>query len=355
MIFETNESDERRSLNRFDCEITSAHGVFSLGKVKDIYDILGEWRKSRRQGHPLGGSPALATLVHVEGSSYRRPGARMLIWPDGKAIGSLSAGCLEEEVVLHAREVFETGETALMSFDTRRRFGCAGRIDIFIERAAEHLFDDLAKELDARRTCVAITRFSGDHRGSRIIKLDHEHPPLRSYGLAGEQDHEHEFIQEIHPPMRLWIFGDGPDNAPLYSLGPLLGWEVNTFIDATALALAPDRWTAAIVKSHNYGRDFAALQKLLPLNLRYVGLIGPRKRRDQLMNDLLDREIAVNSGFFAPAGLDLGSETPEEIALAIVSEIQRVFATGSGESLRERKMSIHRAMECADTSALSKR
>jgi xanthine/CO dehydrogenase XdhC/CoxF family maturation factor len=73
------------------------------------------------------------------------------------------------------------------------------------------------------------------------------------------------------------------------------------------------------------------------------------------MNDLLDREIAVNSGFFAPAGLDLGSETPEEIALAIVSEIQRVFATGSGESLRERKMSIHRAMECVDTSAFSKR
>jgi hypothetical protein len=90
----------------------------------------------------------------------------------------------------------------------------------------------------------------------------------------------------------------------------------------------------------NYGRDFAALQRLLPLNLRYVGLIGARKRRDQLMNDLLDREIAVNADFFAPAGLDLGSETPEEIALAIVSEIQRVFATGSGESLCERKISI---------------
>jgi xanthine/CO dehydrogenase XdhC/CoxF family maturation factor len=255
----------------------------------------------------------------------------MLIWPDGKTVGSLSAGCLEEEVTLRAREVFETGNPALMSFDTRRRFGCAGRIDIFIERAPEKFFDDLAKELNARRPCVAITRFSGDQRRTRIIKFDDEQ----------EQDHEHEFIQEIHPPMRLWIFGDGPDNAPFYSLGQLLGWELNTFIDATALTLAPDRWTAAIVKSHNYGRDFAALQKLLPLNLRYVGLIGPRKRRDQLMNDLLDREIAVNSGFFAPAGLDLGSETPEEIALAIVSEIQRVFATGSGESLRERKRSIH--------------
>jgi xanthine dehydrogenase accessory factor len=327
----------RNSPSCFDCEIVSAHGVFSC-TVKDIYDILGEWRKSRY--HP-GGLHALATLVRVEGSSYRRPGARMLIWPDGKTIGSLSAGCLEEEVTLRAREVFETGDPAVMSFDTRRRFGCAGRIDIFVERAHEKFFIDLAKELDARRPCVAITRFSGDKVGTQIVGIDYEHPPSRSYGVAGEQEHEHEFIQEIHPPMRLWIFGDGPDNAPFYSLGQPLGWEVNAFIDATVLTLAPDRWTAAIVKSHNFGRDFAALQKLLPLNLRYVGLIGPRKRRDQLMNDLLDREIAVNSGFFAPAGLDLGSETPEEIALSIIAEIQRVFATGSGESLRERKRSIH--------------
>jgi xanthine dehydrogenase accessory factor len=323
--------------------------------VKDIYDILGEWRRGRGQSNRPGESYALATLVRVEGSSYRRPGARMLIWPDGKTVGSLSAGCLEEEVTLRAREVCETGEPALISFDTRKRFGCAGKIEIFIERAVESFFDDLAKELDARRPCVAITKFGGDQRGTRIIKFDHEHPPPRSYGMAGEQDHEHEFIQEIHPPMRLWIFGDGPDNAPFHSLGQLLGWEVNTFIDATALALAPDRWTAAVVKSHNYGRDFVALQRLLPLNLRYVGLIGPRKRRDQLMNDLLDREIAVNAGFFAPAGLDLGSETPEEIALAIISEIQRVFAIRSGESLRERKISIHGTMKRADTSALSKR
>jgi xanthine/CO dehydrogenase XdhC/CoxF family maturation factor len=95
------------------------------------------------------------------------------------------------------------------------------------------------------------------------------------------------------------------------------------------------------VKSHNYGRDFSALQKLLPLDLPYVGLIGPRKRRDQLLNNLLDLGVTINAGFFSPAGLDLRAETPEEISLAIVSEIQRVFANGSGQSLRERKTSIH--------------
>jgi xanthine dehydrogenase accessory factor len=126
-----------------------------------------------------------------------------------------------------------------------------------------------------------------------------------------------------------------------------LGWQTLEIIDASELPIAPDDWTAAIVKSHNYGRDFAALRKLLPLDLRYVGLIGPRKRRNQLLSDLLDLGVTINAGFFAPAGLDLGAETPEEIALAIVSEIQRVFAAASGESLRERKISIHAALKSA--------
>jgi xanthine/CO dehydrogenase XdhC/CoxF family maturation factor len=113
-----------------------------------------------------------------------------------------------------------------------------------------------------------------------------------------------------------------------------LGWEVIENVELTPIE--PDQWTAAIVKSHNYGRDFAALQKLLPLDLPYVGLIGPRKRRNQLLTDLLDLRVTINTGFFAPAGLDLGAETSEEIALAVVSEIQRVFGGASGESLRDR-------------------
>ena len=279
----------------------------------------------------------LATLVRVEGSSYRRPGARMLIWPDGKTIGSLSAGCLEEEVTLLAREVFETGESALMSFDTRRRFGCAGRIDVFIESASEKFFVDLAENLDARRTCFAITSFGNEKVGTRIVQLDHEHSPSQTHGVTGQD----ELVQQIHPPIQLFIFGDGLDSRPFHSLGNLLGWSTLEIIDANKLPSEPDEWTAAIVKSHNYGRDFAALQRFLPLNLRYVGLIGPRKRRNQLLSDLLDLGVTINAGFFAPAGLDLGVETPEEIALAIVSEIQRVFAAASGESLRERKISIH--------------
>src|SRR4051812_26567908 len=99
--------------------------------MKEIREIL---RLSElRRGEPF----ALATLVAARGSSYRRPGARMLICPDGATAGSLSGGCLEEEVTLRAAEVMRTGEPALMSFDTRLRFGCNGSIDIFIEAADE--------------------------------------------------------------------------------------------------------------------------------------------------------------------------------------------------------------------------
>jgi xanthine/CO dehydrogenase XdhC/CoxF family maturation factor len=288
--------------------------------MKDIYDILRQWRKRPDAKF------ALATMVRTQGSSYRGPGARMLICEDGTTVGSLSAGCLESEVAECAREVLRTGQSVVVSFDTRRRFGCAGKIDIFIERIDNDFFADLAENLQARRVHVAITRFEGE-----------------------------EFIQKICPPLRLLIFGDGPDNAPFRSLGHFLGWEIIEIIDVNLFSIAPDVWTAAIVKSHNYGRDFVTLQKLLPLELRYVGLIGPRKRRNQIMSELLEIGITVNAGFFAPAGLNLGAETPEEIALEIIAEIQRVFAHGSGLSLREKKMPIHAAWKYANSKALSKR
>ena len=235
----------------------------------------------------------------------------------------------------------------MMSFDTRRRFGCNGKIDIFVERASENFFVDLSQNLDTRRSCFVVTTGQGS---------------LVSVVAIGEADsfsYKHKdgtlLIQEIHPPIRLLIFGDGLDNVPIRKLSGLLGWETIEIVDPNVISIETDEWTVALVKSHNYGRDFVALQKLLPLNLHYVGLLGPRRRRDQLLNALLDVGVAINPGFFAPAGLDLGAETPEEIALAIVSEIQRVLADGLGLSLRERKMSIHRVLECADTSAFSQR
>jgi xanthine dehydrogenase accessory factor len=276
--------------------------------MKDVYDIITEVARQPEDYF------ALATLIRTKGSSYRRPGARMLICPDGRIIGSLSGGCLEQEVVARAREVLRSGLPAVMTFDTRKRFGCNGAIDIFVEKIASDHFKAIAEDLEARRSALAVTSFPGGR-----------------------------FVQTINPPLRLFIFGEGPDSMPLRQLCLTLGWRAIEAAELPFGAIQADEWTAAIIKTHNYGRDFATLRTLLPLNLRYVGLIGPRARRDQLMNDLLDAGVTINAGFYSPAGIDLGGEIPEQIALELVSEIQRVFAGGSGASLRERRARIHAA------------
>jgi xanthine dehydrogenase accessory factor len=290
--------------------------------MKEIRDILRLFERHRSE--PL----ALATLVAARGSSYRRPGARMLICGDGTTAGSLSGGCLEEEVARRAHDVIRDGAPTLMSFDTRLRFGCNGSIDIFVERLSENFLPELAANFSERRTCRAVTVFAGENQGTRLVRSDAVIP-------AGA------FVQEIEPAIRLLIFGEGPDSLPIRAFAEILGWEVVEIEQPAELASVADGRTAAIVKSHNYGRDFAALCTLLKLDLAYVGLLGPRKRRDQLLNAVLDEGIAIDAEVFAPAGLDLGAETPEELALALVSEIQAVFAGASAESLRERKTPIH--------------
>ena len=292
--------------------------------MKEIRNIVRAFELNR--GQPL----ALATLVRAQGSSYRRPGARMLICPDGVTVGSLSGGCLEGEVARCGYEALRTGMPSLMSFDTRLRFGCNGSIEIFVEAVREEFLAELAANFADRRAGRVATTFEGKHEelGTRFI-------------APGEEVPGRSFLQEIEPPVRLLIFGDGPDSVPLRAFAEVLGWDVIEVDEAAELPAHADQRTAAIVKSHNYGRDFAALSHLLKLDLPYVGLLGPRKRRDQLLNAVLDSGIAIDAELFAPAGLDLGAETPEEIALALVSEIQVVFAEGSGESLRDRKAPIH--------------
>ena len=154
--------------------------------MKDIYDILRQWRKRP------GANFALATMVRAQGSSYRRPGARMLICEDGTSVGSLSAGCLESEVVECARKVLRTGQSVVVSFDTRRRFGCAGKIDIFIERMSQSFLCEVAACLNARRTCFAVTTLEGSFVG----KADSF--PREANGFPYSP-----FVQKISPPLRL--------------------------------------------------------------------------------------------------------------------------------------------------------
>jgi xanthine dehydrogenase accessory factor len=294
---------------------------------------------------------ALATLIQTEGSSYREPGARLLVDSEGGTLGVLSGGCLEEEIARHGQKVIDDGSPVLLSFDTKRLYGCDGQLKILVEPlpAAEpngNLITEIQRVLRNREVCRVRTCFEGDTLGSKVLTAD---------ALVAER--RGVLIDMVSPPIRLLLFGTGPEIGPITQLAGNLGWVVERFGHPSELAedFRPDAQTAAIVMTHNFGRDLLALDRLLPFQLRYVGLLGPRKRHADLLARLseyrpLDFDAEVKT-LFAPAGLDIGSEAPEEIALSIVSEVAAVLSERRGGFLRERKGDIHTSVATAGEEA----
>jgi xanthine/CO dehydrogenase XdhC/CoxF family maturation factor len=155
------------------------------------------------------------------------------------------------------------------------------------------------------------------------------------------------FIDTLQLPVRLLLFGTGPEIQPIGQLAEVLGWTVEHFGHPFELAqdFRSDTQTAAVVMNHNFGRDLLSLHRLLPLQLRYVGLLGPKKRHAEILLQLSEYAVFdFNTGLdnlFAPAGLDIGSESPEEIALSIVGEVAATLSDRVGGFLRERRADVH--------------
>ena len=284
---------------------------------------------------------ALATLVQTEGSTYRKPGARLLVEPDGRILGVLSGGCLEEEIGRYGQEVIVNGSPILLSFDTRRLYGCDGRLKILIEplpaaRETGNLITKIGDLLAQRDVCRVRTCFEGEPLASELVSADVLLP--ERCGV---------FVETLPLPIRLLLFGTGPEIEPLIQLAGNLGWVVEHFGHPSELGedFQPDEQTAALVMNHNFGRDLLALDRLFPLQFRYVGLLGPRKRHAELLARLSEyRSVDFEAGIrnlYAPAGLDIGSEAPEEVALAIVSEVAAVLSNRTGGFLRERRSDPH--------------
>jgi len=284
---------------------------------------------------------ALATLVETEGSTYRKPGARLLVDSDGGTLGVLSGGCLEEEIARHGQKVIDDASPVLLSFDTKLLYGCDGQLKILVEPlpASEpngNLITEIGRGLSNRELCRVRTCFEGDTLGSDLLPADVLLAERR--GLL---------IDTVPLPVRLLLFGTGPEIEPLTQLAGNLGWVAECFGHPSELDgdFRPDAQTAALVMNHNFGRDLLALDRLLPRQLRYIGLLGPRKRHAELLARLSEyRPLYFESGvrnLHAPAGLDIGSEAPEEIALSIVSEVAAVLSNRRGGFLRERKSDIH--------------
>jgi xanthine/CO dehydrogenase XdhC/CoxF family maturation factor len=383
--------------------------------MKELQKIVNEALRARASGR----AAALATVVGIEGSAYRLPGARMLI-VDGKWIaGSISGGCLEDDVVLRAKDAIARNEALTTIYDTTHDddivfgvgLGCKGIVTLLIEPLRDGGsvdFAAFAKEcLEARKTgLVATVVRTEDHTtvtpGMRVTVADgvrHSNIPdatLESQitNALGALDEPTAlitmpagngsalvFLERIEPATPLVVFGAGHDAMPVVRLAKEIGWHVTLvdhrpayatrerFPDADQIVLgspkevapklAIDADTVALVMTHNYLRDMDWVQTLLPSPARYLGLLGPRKRTDSLLADLAEKGFQPApdqlARLYAPVGLDIGSEGPAEVAMSIVSEMQAVLTGHDGGHLRERKQPIHQRRDETSAVAIGKR
>ncbi len=309
--------------------------------MKDLHRILHH--AVTRRDQPW----CLATLVKAEGSSYRQPGARLLVHPDGRnTTGYISAGCLEGEIARQGGEVLDCGIPRLVDFDTRALFGCDGRLSVYLEHIPPaggqgNFLTAMAARIGSRAQCrVAVPYASA---GPSALLPD----------TIGPGPCEGTFIQTLPPPKRMIVFGSGPEVPPLKNFAAGLGWIFEAYAHPDELpdGFTGDAATAAVVMTHKIGRDLSALHRLVPLGLPYLGLLGAKRRHGELLSlfvDLHGTDLPRNwtHNIHAPAGLDIGSETPEEIAFSILGEAASVLAGRSGGFLKEKPGSIHR-MEAA--------
>ncbi len=315
-----------------------------------------------------GEPAALATLVRVEGSSYRRPGARLLLLNSGLRIGSISGGCLEDDVVLRAQRVLTSGKAETAVYNTTSEndlvwgvgLGCQGVVHIFIEPlpvVRPAWLKTLGENLRARRA----TALSVIHAGNGPLGT------LLTGALPVGIKPADVFQEKISAPPALVVFGAGEDARPLVRLAKEIGWHVavvdsrpayataTRFPEADAVAVAPaaaaaqqmgtDNSGYVVIMTHRYAEDLQLLRQLLPQPLAYLGLLGPRKRTERLLAQLNSEGFSPSemmlARLHAPIGLDLGGNTPETVALAIIAEIQCRLTNRSPIHLRDRTAPIH--------------
>ena len=362
-----------------------------------------------------GQACALATLVHVEGSSYRSVGARTLALPSGDTIGMISGGCLEGDLLERAGEVLADGRPRTVRYDSTAPedallglgLGCNGIVDVLLERvraadaAADGRYLPLIEGARSRglRSALATVYASADAQevGSRLALIE-ELPaadggkattPPRSFGrmraqlrdamardvaalLGGGRSHSRTYqiagapvrvlLELVEPPLALTVCGAGPDAQPLVTLAANLGWapvvfdhragfaRAERFPDALRVltapreefgsAVPPRAGEVVVLMTHSYPTDLTYLEQLAARSVRYIGVLGPSRRLERLLEELGPRAPAANV-LYGPAGLDIGADSPPEIALSIVAEIRAVLADRSGSSLRRRPTPIH--------------
>lgn len=369
--------------------------------AKEITDILFAFKQAKSQGRRT----ALATVVHVEGSSYRRPGARMLVEDNGKMTGAISGGCLEGDALRKALLAINQGHNKLVTYDTLNKddvefgvqLGCNGIVHILFEpiddTQTNNPIELLEKYQSQRKDAVLVTLFSlqnfaGFQPGTCFFLNDQQQSSRLSnnrfaenirkdatIALAGkssilkqyEEDDLSAFIEFLQPAVALIVVGAGNDAIPLVEMATVLGWRVSV-IDGRAThatrqrfpkanqtivgkpaeiidRLIIDQRTVVVLMTHNYNYDLALLPLLLQKRCSYIGTLGPKTRLQRMLVELEDQGKKITDEemtlIFGPTGLDIGAETAEEIALSILSEIKAVLSNREGGHLRRRQDGIH--------------
>jgi xanthine dehydrogenase accessory factor len=368
--------------------------------MKEINDIVKAFDLAVQDGKQC----ALATVVLVEGSSYRRPGARMLVTEDGDLTGAISGGCLEGDALRKARYAIMSRENSLVIYDTTDeddvkfgvQLGCNGIVHILFEPLYTDAQNDpinlLRQLLTSRENAVVATFFSpraGNQPGTRLLyrkgKIMGQQPEnLNSDIEAGvkaafeQQVSRFEdypvgnglikvFFEFIAPPVALVIAGAGNDVQPVVEMADLLGWDITVvdgrvlyataarFPKATQVLLTRpagflsqiqvDAQTVFLLMTHNYTYDLALLKELSTINYSYIGMLGPAQKRDRMLADLRDEGISLTadqrSRIYGPVGLDIGAETATEIALSVLAEVKAFVAARPGGSLKLKAEPIH--------------
>ncbi len=283
-----------------------------------------------------GEKAILATVIDVRGSGYRLPGARMLMHANGDTFGTVSGGCLEADVLERAKQVLESGQADVFTYDTTgdensvfsMNMGCRGVIQIRLEPVGKD------------SSVIAAMRAAYEDRTAS---------------------------DEFEIPIAIMLFGAGADAVPLVRIASELGWQVTVHdhrpafltrerfpgaktlvpqkADETPDPIIADSRTAGVIMTHNYARDRLVLPALLNSDVFYIGALGPKRRTEDLLAELAAEGRKFSNEqlarLFAPVGLDIGADTPEGIALAIVAEIQSVLRSRNGGHLRERNGSIY--------------
>ncbi|WP_405608780.1 XdhC family protein [Polaribacter sp. Asnod1-A03] len=308
----------------------------------------------------------LASVVFLEGSSYRKPGVKMLISEDLNTLGAVSGGCVEKEIIHRIKSVFIDEKPKIITYDGRYKLGCEGILYILIEPffITDAFLNSFSKALKNRESIKIESSFTKKDEaigsfGSRVTFKNKKQFSFSNSFDFKTPENTNVFTQILKPAFKLIIIGGEHDAVKLCKIAANLGWEIDVITSVKDSKLLSDfpgansvvgdspetikfknieENTAIVIMNHSYVKDLKYVLKLVEYSPKYIGILGAPKRRERLFNELFEYVPDISDEFldiiYTPAGLHIGAQTPEEIAISIVAEILSVIRKKEPFSLR---------------------